>query len=193
MDQLPQRATGTRVEPGGGLVQKEHPGLVQQAARDVERPPHAPGQGAHGVPPALAQPELHQQLVDAGAGDAARQIPEPRREAEVLLHRKIAVQRGLLKYEADAATRLEVLTHDIVSGDASGAPRGAQQSGQEMDSGGLAGAVGAEQPEELGLAHLEVEPAERADRAEILAEAAGVDRGGGHPLAVSAREAGAAR
>ena len=62
-----------------------------------------------------------------------------------------------------------------------------------MDGGGLAGAVGTEQAEELGLAHLEVERVERADRAEILAEAAGVDRGGGHPLAASAREAGAAR
>ena len=57
----------------------------------------------------------------------------------------------------------------------------------------LPGTIGTQQAEELGLAHLEVELAERADRAEILAEAAGVDRGGGHPLAASAREAGAAR
>ena len=62
-----------------------------------------------------------------------------------------------------------------------------------MDGGRLARAIGAEKAEELALADLEVEPIERLDRAEIFAEAAGVDRGGGHPFAASVRDAGAAR
>src|SRR2546428_360123 len=133
------------------------------------------------------------ELGDARGRDPARQVPQPRREAQVLLHREIAVQRRLLEDEADAATGLEVIAYDVVSGDTRRAPSGTQQRGEQMDGGRLAGAVGPEEPEELALPHLEVEVVERADRAEVFAEAAGFDRGGGHSCAASAREAGAAR
>src|SRR5437667_81904 len=80
--------------------------------------------------------------------------------------------------------------------------RGSQQCREQVNGGGLPGAVRPEQPEELSRPDLEIEPIERADRAEVFAEAAGVDRGGGHPFAASpvpsrngasARDAGAAR
>src|SRR2546428_62399 len=150
----------------------------------------ADGRGAPGtrppaaaLPPPFEQPELPEQLGDARGRDPARQVPQPRREAQVLLHREIAVQRRLLEDEADAATGLEVIAYDVVSGDTRRAPSGTQQRGEQMDGGRLTGAVGPEEPEELALPHLEVEVVERADRAEVFAEAAGFDRGGGHSCA----------
>src|SRR5205823_14629189 len=115
---------------------------------------------------------------------------------------QVGIERGLLQHEPDSAPHGEPLPHDIVSRDARRAARRSEQGRKQVNGRGLASAVRPEQPEELPVPNLEVESVERADRAEVLAEAAGVDRGGGHPFAASpvpsrnranARDAGAAR
>ncbi len=119
--------------------------------------------------------------------------PEPGGEAKVFCDGEVAIERRLLKHEPDAASDLEILAHDVVPGDARRAATRGQQRREDMNGCGLARAVRPEKAEELALTHLQIEGVERANRAEVLAETAGCDRGGGHPLAAMARDAGAAR
>src|SRR6266550_1168807 len=42
---LPQRAAGRDIEASGGLVEEQHLRVVEQAAHDLELPPHAAGKG----------------------------------------------------------------------------------------------------------------------------------------------------
>src|SRR3989441_2390359 len=166
---------------------------VQDAAGDVGRAPHATRERPHRVVPSLAQLELAQQRVDARPGNAVGEAPQARGEAQVFSHRQVAVERGVLKHEPDAAPHGEALAHDVVSRDARSAAGGREESREQVNRGGLTGAVRPEQAKELPISDLEVEPIESADRAKVLAEAAGVDRGGGHPFAARTRDAGAAR
>src|SRR5205807_3408567 len=83
----------------------------------------------------------------------------------------------------------EAVAYDVVPRDAGAPARGREQRSEDVESGSLAGAVRPEEAKKLGLAHVEVEAVQRADRAEVLAEAARLD----HPFAASAREFGAAR
>ena len=55
---------------------------------------------------------------------------------------------------------------------------GSKQSAERLDDGGLAGAVGAEEAEELSLADLEADVVDRGERAEADGEVIGCDDGG---------------
>src|SRR5258708_19480239 len=54
---------------------------------------------------------------------------------------------------------------------------GAREARENADQGGLAGSVGSEQPEELSLRDLEVDPRERLQLAEALVDVAELDPG----------------
>ena len=54
--------------------------------------------------------------------------------------------------------------------EADGAVVGAQQAGDDVEAGGLAGAVGAEQPDRLAAAHLQADVAQHVAALELLAE-----------------------
>src|ERR1700733_6532856 len=45
VEHLPNGHAGDGIEAGGGLVEKEDAGIVNQAARDLKATPHAPGEG----------------------------------------------------------------------------------------------------------------------------------------------------
>ncbi len=166
---------------------------MQDSPGDVRGAPHAARESAHRVIASLEQLELAQQCVDPRPGDAAGEAPQARGEAQIFRDRQVAIERGVLEHEPDAAPHGEALVRDVVSRDARRTTRRREQRRQQMNGGGLPGAVRSQQAEELSVADLEVELVERAERAEVLPEAAGEDRGGGHPFAASAREAGAAR
>jgi hypothetical protein len=75
--------------------------------------------------------------------------------ADVLLHRQAAEDRGLLRQIADAKPRPPVHRHvgDVVAVDLDGALIGPHQTGDHVEDGGLAGAVGAEKPDRLAARH----------------------------------------
>src|SRR5439155_13095820 len=59
--------------------------------------------------------------------------------------------------------------------DARFAPRRLEQRGEDLDGGGLAGAVGADEAEAVALVDLEVEVRQRDQRAVALGEVDGLD------------------
>src|ERR1700677_4232407 len=64
VEHLPDGHTGDGIEAGGGLVEKEDAGIVNQAARDLKTPPHASGKGLGLCFAPLEQVYGHQQVVD---------------------------------------------------------------------------------------------------------------------------------
>ena len=59
---LPQAAPRAGIETGRGLVEEQHPGLVQNSASDVQGAPHSSGQRADRISAPLEQGELPQQV-----------------------------------------------------------------------------------------------------------------------------------
>src|SRR6185436_3954031 len=91
----------------------------------------------------------------AAAGLGAGEAREPAGQLEVLESAQVVVEVGLLGKESDAppaSLALDRLAHQP------GLPAGRlEQAGEQLERGGLAGAVGPEVAEDLAPLHLEVQ------------------------------------
>ena len=61
----PELIAALRIEAEGGLVEEEDFRGVQKAARDLQTPLHAAGEGLHVIVAALPELEEFEQLLDA--------------------------------------------------------------------------------------------------------------------------------
>jgi hypothetical protein len=139
-DQRLDQLGGVRVEVGGGLVEQQQLGVVEDRARDRRALDHPARVGVHRVVGARGQADGLQQLVDPRGGRAV----QPRVEGEVLARGQVAVQQRGVTQEADVAADRPAGVGQLVAQDPRRAAVGAQQRGQHAQQRGLAGAVGAE-------------------------------------------------
>ena len=137
---------GAIVEPGERLVEQDDPRSMQQRAFEREPLAHAAREPGHFVAAALRQARRFERLRDDGDRLDAVQ---PREELQVLARRQLGIEMELVSEQADAAadlgTRL-ACQPVAVADDAAGRRH---QRGQHADDGGLAGAVGTEQPQNV--------------------------------------------
>ena len=162
-----QRATcrrGRRVQPGGRLVQEQHPRPADQAGREVQPAAHAARVGLDRPSAGLGQVEALQQLAGrrrASGGQlpaAGRSAPgspgrsAPRRRRRTGRSGRSAAHRSGSRATSKPATRARAAV-------------GAQQGGQDAHRGGLAGAVGPSSPQMVPRLDRQVDPA-RAPRVE---------------------------
>ncbi len=188
-DQLPELPARLRVETGRRLVEEEQLRRTDDAQRDVQAPPLSTGEPARPCPPLLLQPGGADHLV----GVARRRV-ERRVVAHELLDRELRRVRGCLPDDAEPRP----------PGATSGAGIGAENlhlpgvapavTLEDLDGRRLAGAVRAEQGEDLTPAHIEVDVVHGQVVAVTLGEAAdrhcgsGAHRGcHGHKAAVPGR------
>jgi len=75
----------------------------------------------------------------------------------------VLVDRRVLAGQPNAGPHLLRMLADVDPGDARAAPIGRQQGGQHPDQGGLAGAVGPEQPVDAAALHGQVEAVQHQD------------------------------
>jgi hypothetical protein len=175
-DDLPHGAAAARVQAGGRLVQEEDARVADQAHRQVEPAPHAAGVGGGRLPGRLGQVEPVQQLGGAPPAFAPAQVAEVGHQGEVLLAGEQVVHRGELAGDADhLADRVGVPGH-VVARDAHLATVGADQGGQDVHGGGLAGAVGAQQRKDRSLGNAQVDAVQHHLVAERLAQPGYRDR-----------------
>ena len=79
-----------------------------------------------------------------------RDMPwQPRAEAQVRAHREIEVQGGLLEHDPDAGERSRRRVPHVVAEHVDRSGVGDEQTAQDLEQGGLAGAVRSEQSDEL--------------------------------------------
>ena len=74
---------------------------------------------------------------------------QPGMEQEIAGHREFEIERRLLKHDAEHGQGRHRIAQHIVPHDLDAAGIGHEQPGQKLEQRGLAGAVGAEQRDEL--------------------------------------------
>src|SRR3954447_3912446 len=103
-DELPELLALAWVECGARLVEQEHLRLREQPDRDVHPLPIAARERRHLIVGAVAQTGLLEHAVDHRL--RVRALLEPREQAQVLRHRQLPVERGLLGDPPDLGRRL---------------------------------------------------------------------------------------
>ena len=155
---------------------------MEQAAANLEAALHAAGEGADERLPPVPEADHLEHFPEAIGDDGARKAVELGVEAQVLLGGQVVVDRGVLEHQAEVAPHLVALAHHVVTGHdrrARGRPR---ERAEDVDGGGLAGAVRAEKPEGLAGENVEIEPAHGLEIPVALGEPAHVDGRGGGPV-----------
>ena len=163
-DQLADRASGGDVQAERRLVEEEDPRVVEQAAREVHLLALAGREGADLLLALLVEPDRVDQLVDPVPAVARRQAVELAEHPELLADGQDAVARLLAAgdHVHDPADLLGLA--DDVEAEDPRRPLGRQeQRRQDLDQRRLAGAVRAEQAEELAGLDLEVDAVEGDD------------------------------
>jgi len=166
-DDLPQADPALRVEPGRGLVEEEDGRVVEQRARHHQALGKAAGKGRDGRRGAFGEPKLDEQVVGRGSRGAGSHPEEAAVEVEVLPDGQRAVERVRLRNDAD-----QLLGHGRVANDVDTAhersARGRDDARREhAGRGGLAGAVGPQEAEDLTLVDRQVHPVDRGDAARV--------------------------
>src|SRR6185503_8090879 len=90
-------------------------------------------------------------------------------------HREEGIEDDLLRDDADRAPGRAEVARDVVAHHGERARVGDGEPAERGDERGLAGAVGAQEAEELALGHLERDAGQRAHRPEALLDAAHLD------------------
>ena len=170
--QFPDGAAGLRVESGGQLVEEHHLRVVDERQGDQQplllaaRQRHEPGVAL------VAQAELLEQAV-AVDGGAVERCPQP----DGLAHRDALLELRLLQLHADPLLQRPHVAHRIEPQHADDAAVGRAQPFDALHRGGLAGAVGADEAEDLALVDVEAHTVDRDGAAVGLAEILDADDG----------------
>jgi hypothetical protein len=154
------------------LVQQEQPGTPHEGAADGQHLLLTARQRAGHLGDALLQAREQREHPLQVLGDAAV-APEECAHHEILADAEAIEDPAALGHVADTATDDVVGRgageHAILEVDR--ALAGDQQSGDRLERGGLAGAVVAEQRDDLAAAHLQRDPLQGADLAVVDVEA----------------------
>ncbi|OPZ23512.1 MAG: hypothetical protein BWZ02_03186 [Lentisphaerae bacterium ADurb.BinA184] len=176
------------VEARGGFIEDDQLGVVDKGLGEADATGHALGELADGAVAGGAEADHFEELPGAFGAFVGMDAEEGAEEIKRLGGGQVAVEVGFLGKVADAAFGLDVAGG--LAKDDELAARGVEQAEEELDGGGFAGAVGAEQAEDLAAGDREVYAVDGArfgaapEVAEHLGEAAGLDdqvvRGGSH-------------
>ena len=140
-DLVPHRQPAGRVEAGGGLVEEQHLGPVDEGRGQVEPPLHPARVALERPVGGVDQLDQLQQLLGPGGGGLLVEAEEPTLEDEQLAPALALVEPGLLQGDADLGPHPRRVGGDVDAGDGRLAGGDRQQGRQHPDGGGLAGAV----------------------------------------------------
>ena len=171
----PEMAARNRIDAVGRLVQEQDFRAVQQGTHQAELLLHAAGKFA-GLAAAEGFHAGHAQQVrqDAPAlgGRHAEQVGI---ELHVFVDGEIGVEAEALGHVADGVLDgLGIFGH-VMAGDPGLALARIEQTAQHPQCGGLAGAIGADQSEDLAAGDFQVQMIDRGQRVEVPGEVPGAD------------------
>ena len=158
-DELTDLCSSVRVEPVGRLVQQYERRVGQKRHGQSKAPLH-PHRAAADLHVLLA---VHANGIQGVLDTAALQTQVGGHHGEVLPAGQSRVVGGILDERADGSRREAAVDADGVAQNAHVARRRADQSQQEPHRGGLAGAVGAEEPVDASGGHPQVQPVDDLD------------------------------
>mmetsp|Transcript_29280 Transcript_29280/g.53020 ORF Transcript_29280/g.53020 Transcript_29280/m.53020 type:complete len:262 (-) Transcript_29280:10-795(-) len=154
-DELPQGLAQLHVDAGGGLVQHDDGWAVHQGLGHQHAALHAARELAHIGIGLVGQAQVGEQLVDPVVVVLDPEVAAL--DTQRLAHAEEGVEHQFLRHHAQRLARGGVVVHHVVAHHAHAALGGTGQAGQHADQRRLAGAVGAEQAEELAAADVEAD------------------------------------
>ena len=178
VDLVPEFASRLGVDAGGGLVKQEEFRSVHDAGGEGQTLFPAAGEFARELVPARGEAEA----LERGAHGSARvgQAVEAGDEIEVLLDGEVLVERELLSHVADLVLDAPAFGREVEAEHLALARIEAQEAAHQADRRGLAGAVGAEETDDLAAFDADRDVVDDLGGAEGLAQVAHVDGGFGH-------------
>ena len=183
-DQLPGVAAGLGVEPGGQLVEHRDFRPADQGQHDRQPLLLAARQLPEVVVARRLEPERGQQLAPVRGPAVERGVQLHR-----LAHPHPVGQRAVLELDADALVELVPVAAGVEAEHADRAAVGGAQARDALDRRGLAGAVAAEDAEDLPGAHREAHVVHGDRRAVRLVQMGDVDHRRRRELARRRRDA----
>lgn len=141
-----------RVDAGEGLVEQNELGVGRQGAGNLHAAALTTGQAHAEAVGDMVDVELLQQVFQLRLASGAIKVFARLEDGhDVVGHRQLAEDRCLLRQIADAGARAAVhgLMADVEIIDQHAALIGAHQADDHVETGGLAGAIGTEQADDL--------------------------------------------
>ncbi len=166
IDALPELAARERIHSGCRFIQKQNIRFMHQRASQCQALLVAEGQIAAGGIRQRRQGKFGQCPVHALLSPRARQAIGAAEEAQVLHDAEVAIEREFLRHVADARACGSRRMPEIDAGNPQAAAARRQQAAQHAKSGGLAGAIGAQQAEDLAARHCKADVFDGAEIAE---------------------------
>ena len=177
-DHVPRSTPCCRIETGGRLVEEDEVRVADQRYSEVEPALLTAGKSLHARVSLLLEADELDHLVDVArpvvvTGEHAVRLGDGDRRPEL----------RLLQHHADPLSEGRAGSSRIEAEDVDLAPVAGPVPLQDLDRGRLAGAVRAEETEDLALCDLEADPADRLVVTVGLPQAVDGDRSRGHPSA----------
>ena len=170
--QRPHVAAEVDVHAGGRFIEEEHVGFVAERLGDHHPPLHAARQFDDSGIALVPQRQVAQQPLDERRiGRAAEQ---PSAEADRMQDGGENIERDLLRHQANNRSCGAIVAHDVVAVDQYPPRRHRHRAAGDADQRRLAGAVGAQEGENLAFGDLEIDRIER-DQAGLIALGHGGD------------------
>ena len=147
----PQSPAQFHVHAGGGLVEDQKLGVVDQGARQHHPALEAAGQLAQLLLDVRAQFKPLHQFVHPLLADRGRNAEIAAHPVHDLARRGERIDIEFLRAQADHAARFAIILHRVDAENLDLAAGGLGNAGDAMDGGGLARAIGAQKTEKLAL------------------------------------------
>ena len=173
VDDAAHQQSAQRVEPGGRLIEEDELRFVEQRLGQPHPLKHALAVAAQRAIGRVEQVDACQQPIDAGVQRNAAQTIEPAVKPQQLGRGERVVKAKVFGKKADARAGRAIAERCAQHVPRAG--RRLDQRQQHLDRRGLAGAVRAEEPEDLAGAHAQRQIGHRERRAELLAQRVGLD------------------
>src|SRR3954471_10145334 len=173
------------VQSGGGLIHQHEPWALRERAGDADELAPSVRELGREAAADVGQPAQLERPVDGVArvlADRQQEVAQRGQhphalagDEQVLLDRQVVEQLDRLERAHEPAPRSHVRAQagDVVSVERDAAARGRVIAGERVDRRRLAGAVGADQADDLARGHLQVDVVDRGDPA--VGDAQGVD------------------
>ena len=174
-DVLPHRGPCLDVEAQGGLVQEEQLRVVDEAAGELEPPPHPPRVGLHLAVRRVLELDELQELLGVRLRVAPRQAVEVCAEQDVLVTGHVLVRGVLLRDDAHVPPDVGRLRADVETADRGLAGGRPHHRREDVDGRALTRAVGPQEPEDFALLDLEAHVVDGLELAEALRDPVDLD------------------
>src|ERR1700674_1349113 len=159
-----------RIQPGGGLIEKEHLRLCDQAGGQVKASLHTARVLLHQPVLGVDKVKLVEQVVCAASRGRRSQMAEAANYFKVLLSGQELVHRCGLATDSNTSSYLVRLAKDVESRDLGSPAVGGKQGGEDPDGCCLASTVTAQECANAARRHLKADVHQRMGCAERAGE-----------------------